>query len=293
MRTSRTAFTIIELLVVIGIIGILIGLLLPAIQMVRESARLMSCKNKIRQIVLATHNFEAAERHLPIGVNIDADDEFFRSWFLQITPYVELGTVWNRAQADYKRFPYPWGLHAGFTEVVDVLQCPSDTLAGKVRYSEGHELLVGVTSYLGVAGTDHIALDGVLLANKPVRLSGISDGTSNTLLVGERPSSKSANYGWWYAGAGQDGRGSADVILGVRERKHQFSADELGSCGEGPHEFKRGNYDLCDPLHFWSMHPGGGVFGMADGSVRFIGYSANESLSALATRNSGEVVSSK
>ena len=289
MKTSRPAFTMIELLVLIAIIGILIGLLLPAIQMAREAARRISCKNKIRQVVLATHNFEAAHLHLPIGVNVDADDQIFRSWFLQITPYLELETVWSRSQADYERYPVPWVGHEGFSQVVDLLQCPSDTLAGTVRYSVDHEFLVGVTSYLGVAGTDHNAMDGVLLANRPVRLSEITDGTSNTLLIGERPSSKSANYGWWYAGAGQDGRGSADIILGVRERKHQYPIDELASCTDGPYQFKRGNYDPCDPLHFWSMHPGGASFGMADGSVRFIGYSASESLSVLATRNDGRV----
>jgi len=96
-------------------------------------------------------------------------------------------------------------------------------------------------------------------------------------------------YGWWYAGFGQRGTGSADLLLGVRERN--VGGGYVSSCPPGPYHFQPGCVDQqCDLFHFWRLHPGGAHFLYADGSVHFLTYEADRVLPALATRAGGEVV---
>ena len=130
--------------------------------------------------------------------------------------------------------------------------------------------------------------DGVLYLGSTTRLSDVTDGTSNTLAVGEWPPSRDLILGWWYAGWGQDKDGEGDMLLGARTRNHS----EYGrGCPAGPFDFKAGSFDdQCDAFHFWSPHPGGANFAFADGSVRFLNYSADSILPALATRAGGEAV---
>ena len=123
------------------------------------------------------------------------------------------------------------------------------------------------------------------------RMSSITDGTSHTLLVGERPPSADLQFGWWYAGIGQRFTGSADHVLGVREPNLQPVM--VGSaCGPGnyPYTSALGFDDPCEMFHFWSPHPGGANFALADGSVRFLRYAADPILPALASRAGGEAV---
>jgi prepilin-type processing-associated H-X9-DG protein len=121
-------------------------------------------------------------------------------------------------------------------------------------------------------------------------LTDISDGTSNTLMVGERPPSPDEAAGWWYAGWGQGKEGSADMVLGVQE---QYSSQfYVVDCPPGPYQFGAGSLkNPCDMFHFWSLHPGGTNFLMADGSVHFLHYDAAPLMPALATRNGREIVS--
>ena len=129
------------------------------------------------------------------------------------------------------------------------------------------QLTVALTSYLGVSGTDLGSRDGVLYAERRVlRLTDITDGSSNTLLVGERPPGADLAYGWWYAGPGQDLTGSGDVTLGVRERNVALP----GACPDGPYQLAGRLTEQCDLFHFWSPHAGGANFLLADGSVRFL-----------------------
>jgi prepilin-type processing-associated H-X9-DG protein len=105
-------------------------------------------------------------------------------------------------------------------------------------------------------------------------------------MVGERPPSADDHYGWWYAGWGQKQTGSAEMVLGVRER---LNSDE--PCFGGAYHFGPGSdRDVCDFLHFWSKHPGGAHFLFGDGSVRFVTYGADPIMPALATRSGGEAV---
>jgi prepilin-type processing-associated H-X9-DG protein len=122
--------------------------------------------------------------------------------------------------------------------------------------------------------------------NSRVRLADVTDGTSTTLLVGERPPSPDNRFGWWYAGIGQMGDGSADSHLGVRETVQSVRAP---MCAGLAPPYGPGIADnMCDAFHFWSRHPGGSEFLFVDGAVHFISYSAKDLLPALATRAGGE-----
>jgi prepilin-type processing-associated H-X9-DG protein len=144
-----------------------------------------------------------------------------------------------------------------------------------------------LTSFVGNLGLDYESKDGVLMLDSKVRFSDIADGNSNTLLVGERPPSVDFWYGWWYAGHGQGATGSGDMLLGVRERN--FGDGLIGFCPKGPFHFQAGSLSTyCDVMHNWSLHPGGAHFAFCDGSVRFLAYSADPIMPALATRAGGE-----
>jgi prepilin-type processing-associated H-X9-DG protein len=125
------------------------------------------------------------------------------------------------------------------------------------------------------------------------RLADITDGQSNTLLVGERPPGHSLDYGWTFLSPGQDGEGTLDATLGVNEvNLHQSGVPEMDACGDGPYSFRDGRIDdPCAQFHYYSLHPGGANFLFADGHVRFLSYGVgDEVMRALATMNGGEVV---
>ena len=180
--------------------------------------------------------------------------------------------------------------HNARGRVMPAFSCPHDSrlVQPAVFRSPSHgPKSYGLTSYLGVLGLDTRKSDGMLLYDTAIRLTDATDGTSNTLLIGERPPSANLKFGWWYAGEGMEKDGSADSILGVRERCRKPS--ECDSCSDAPSHFVRGDFNKgCDFVHFWSPHTGGANFLFADGSVRFLRYSCDSILPALATRAGGE-----
>ena len=292
-KGNRRGFTLVELLTVIGIIGVLVAMLFPAIQMVRESARRVRCCNKVKQLALGLLNFESSNQSFPDGFSTTDKAHPFRTWLQYSLPFVEQSALFEQANVDYEQSSSPFQNHVGMQTVVKTFQCSSDPRSGQPHFTHGNRL-VSTTSYLGVNGENWESKDGVMFHNSRIKLSDISDGLSNTLLIGERPPSPDFWFGWWYAGFGQGGTGSGDMVLGAAEFKSpaiEGSPDYLAECPIGPYEFQPGQInDMCSTLHFWSYHPGGGNFANCDGSVHFMAYSSDQSvLTAMATRNKGEV----
>lgn len=310
----RSGFTLIELLVVIAIIAILIGLLLPAVQKVREAAARTQCSNNLKQMGLALHNYHDTHGSLPQGHRPYANPgtstapyEGSWSWMAYITAYIEQGNLYNQAKA-YAASLNPWyswyaWSNPACSQILKIYICPADS-RGVQRYPAIPPYVVdqALTCYLGNSGRTSTSLDGVLfgwvsgpVSGSQVKFVEILDGTSNTLMVGERPPNSNLEYGWWFAAYGYDGRGNADCVMTSNDLAlaNYFSAnygcdttDMTRKIGLQP-----GNPNVgCDAAHYWSFHPNGSMFLMCDGSVRLITYSANSVIPALSTRAGGEVV---
>jgi prepilin-type N-terminal cleavage/methylation domain-containing protein/prepilin-type processing-associated H-X9-DG protein len=290
----RRAFTLLEILVVVAIIAVLVGLILPAVQKIRAAAALAKCQNNLKQISLAIHLYHDAKGTLPTGLSFKADQQRFPflGWPARILPFVDQSQLWDQAAAAYASDPTPLQFY-GYTPqypimktVIPIFDCPADPRSQDVNPNGG--IPVAFTSYLGVAGQNDRTRDGLFYRDSNLRIADILDGTSCTLLVGERPPSRDLNFGWWYRAWGQNQDGSCDMLLGVRE------LNLLGNrynCPPGPYQFGSGQIDnQCDMFHFWSLHSGGANFAYADGSVRFLAYSADPIMPALATRAGGEAV---
>jgi prepilin-type processing-associated H-X9-DG protein len=210
----------------------------------------------------------------------------------RILPYVEQTELWHLTEVAYQQDKSPAHdpPHIGLGTVVPVFICPSDTRTQTPTEVFGRT--VTFTSFLGVEGLNLNTHDGILFLDSRIRITDIVDGTSQTLLVGERPPSADLDYGWWYAGIGQlQPTGSGDMVLGVREIDKHIGPNTQ-ACPAGPYSYKMGRLDdQCDMFHFWSLHPGGGHFLFADGSVHFLSYDADAIMPALATRAGREPVS--
>jgi prepilin-type N-terminal cleavage/methylation domain-containing protein/prepilin-type processing-associated H-X9-DG protein len=284
--SRRRGFTLVELLVVIAIVAILAGLLLAAVQKVRAAAARTQCQNNLRQLALAAHGYHDAHRGLPAGYSTSP---FAQSWLVKVLPYVEQEPLLRQAEEAYRAFPNPFvgPPHPPATAVVPTYLCPADPRVRTPQLATVTKRMVALTSFLGVTGRDNATRDGVFFVNSRTPLAAVTDGTSGTLLAGERPPSANFQLGWWYAGMGQDGYGSGDMHMGVFEQN--LYPVTVGSCAPGFYPFRAGTLDdQCAAFHFWSLHPGGANFAFCDGSVRLLPYAAAGLLPALATRAGGE-----
>ncbi len=302
MRRRRTGFTLIELLVVIAIIAVLIALLMPAVQQAREAARRTQCKNNLKQLGIALHTYHDSHNGLPPGTVhtdwISGRRSFAWSWIAMILPYLDQGPTYAKADFRYAAWPPSWSTPANQEVVgthVPVLACPSSPRS-RERSDDGYAL----THYLGSSGDSAAAFmnstlsasfcasttaipnpnSGVLFGNSFVKLTDIRDGTSNTLCVGERPPAEEYDWGWW-TGPGATNwcpNGSLDVVLATENYYR------LGGLRDGKNESP-----ILQLVHWWSFHPGGAHFLLADGHVKFFGYSMDHDvLVGMSTANGGE-----
>ena len=288
---ERRASTLIELLVTIALVAVLAGLLLSAVQKVRAAASRLSCQNRMRQIGLGAIQHHDAAGGLP-GVNsfFPPVDFALLGWLPRLLPYVEQGNAWAEAQEDYRRHPFPFGkTHRNINRVIPIYTCPADDRAATAWIIPGTDWPTAFSSYLANAGTAGRNRDGVVYPRSKTQLLHISDGTSNTVLFGERPPSPDFRFGWWYSGHGAIDVGLLDFTMTARETGRPVYP-AYRDCPKPAHFQPSNPSDACGALHYWSLHDGGANFAFCDGSVRFLRYEADAILPALMTRAGGEVI---
>jgi prepilin-type processing-associated H-X9-DG protein len=206
------------------------------------------------------------------------------TWEARLLPFLEQGPLWETTVQAYQQdrdFVHN-PPHVGLATLMPVYSCPADARTELVTMG------VAFTAYLGVEGINQYTTNGILYLDSQVRLADVKDGTSNTLIVGERPPSADLIMGWWYAGWGQSKDGSGDSVLGASEVN---TGNYAINCPPTGYQFGPGQVsNQCDAFHFWSLHLGGANFAYADASVHFVTYGAAPIIPQLCTRNGGEVV---
>jgi prepilin-type N-terminal cleavage/methylation domain-containing protein/prepilin-type processing-associated H-X9-DG protein len=339
-ETPRSrGFTLIELLVVISIIGVLIGLLLPAVQAAREAARRTQCTNNLKQIGVALHNYMDAHGVFPPGYvstvnptitnpcNQDAENANSIdlgsgwAWGSMILPQLEQGPLFNSINFSLS-VAYPDN-NTSSTTLVSAYLCSSDggpdlvpvyadppDPANPGSYSASSVLdRVARGNYVGMWGVGEVCAGsnpqnafnvgsigsgvGIFQRNSRTRIADITDGTSQTIAVGER--SHNLSYVTWTARTPNGWLGVTSFSEGGTDRFNP-SPEETWTQVMGPAGLEDGNRTINDPeAHvedYWSRHPGGANFLFADGSVHFLKNGINkQTYRALATKGWNEIIS--
>ncbi len=315
-KQKRSAFTLIELLVVIAIIAILVALLLPAVQQAREAARRSSCQNNLKQIGLAMHNYHDVHNALPPAFVLTPgtlDNKGHWAWSAMILPYVELGPLYDRLNVGNVTASRAIQDHtAAMQQAYAVFRCPS---ASGTPSSQPVAVLgyciqeETTTTEHGLAVSNYIVMNniayvrmrqsddprrgdgspggavGAFFRNSRVNFRDISDGLSNTLLVGERAFQMRGN------------RIGAGTLFAVRDYNGGGpAANDHASGGEWGQGLKSVTGSVYFPINrtatahntlesqaFSSHHSGGAQFVLADGSVRFISENIHSSNGNAAT----------
>jgi prepilin-type N-terminal cleavage/methylation domain-containing protein/prepilin-type processing-associated H-X9-DG protein len=339
---GRSAFTLIELLVVIAIIAVLIGLLLPAVQKVREAAARAKCQNNLKQIGIAIHNFEGAKGRLPPASTRVPDPNYWMhgpTWWVYILPYVEQDNVYNKTT--FNNLPGVnqtfWFADTGAVNkavydgvVFPLMRCPSSNLPEWNLIDEETDPTTGYKAYeptyTCVLGSDRHPTADTKAKNGPVsdggvlvirttpeaaiRMVQITDGTSNTMMVGEQSdwSSPLQSDPLYSDMRSSDSRGA---FMGTSYATQPKGPGSMAGCGRTTNNcmrcyntttvvarlnskrfvFAQSGDERCGtPIQ--SVHTGGANVLFADGSVRFLSESIDlNTLKNLADRDDGNAVS--
>ena len=287
------AFTLIELLVVIAIIAILIGLLLPAVQKVREAAARLSCENNLKQIGLALHNYESANGYFPVGRTTVTPQ---MSWTAIVLPYIEQGNV----QTLYN-FKVDWNNPANYTAIrtqMKLFNCPStplqprfDTTIAAQPACGDYSSVNAIKNFVGIncfgltriSSVDDPRIVGTMVRDTPSRVAQITDGLSNSILIAE-----DAGRAQFYISGGRPGTPTILKEGGWADPNAAFSIDGSNPDGSIPGPC---SLNCSNNSEVYSFHTNGANVVFADGSVHFLNSNVNLCLlAALVTKAGGEVV---
>ncbi len=296
-RLRHGGFTLIELLVVIAIIGILVALLLPAVQQARAAARRTQCRNNLKQIALALHNYHDVHRIFPASISFDpsqsgqSSTQYRANWIIKLLPLLEQNNIYNMFDLN-QVISAPRNREARGMRISTLL-CPSDAYNAKSRFNgdggnwqRGNYGANGCNAAVSGAGGENFGCwrdstrRGVMGHNVAARMKDIVDGTSNTMLVGELRSgingmdrrgtwamgTAGASALFWH-GYGGDANGpnpcnpNADDITGCNQLDAAVLLQECMPCWSPCPSYQAASR---------SMHTGGVFVAMCDGSVRFI-----------------------
>ena len=278
----RSAFTLVELLAVIAIIGILVSLLLPAVQAAREAARRTSCFNNLKQVALALHNYESAHRSFPVGCigcrpPLGASPGSFKvlrlSWNAMILPFIEQRNVHELIDFG-ETYRSSKNLAAG-SQIIPTFLCPSTATTIRTGPTSGDRNANGKwdpgdglawTDYGGLYGVSHDGPylpehEGVMLYDRRVTFRDITDGTSNTAVIGEC--------------TGRDASSQSEWLNGFNLFDQRFN---------NPINRSQNN-------ELFSDHPGGVNMSFADGHAQFVQENIDQrTLNALLTKAGQEII---
>ncbi len=292
-RLPPAAFTLVELLVVIAIIGILIALLLPAVQAAREAARRLQCSNNFKQVGLALHNYHSSNGKFPAGCMYPGGEW---SWGTFLLPHMEHQDTYNRFNFDDATFVGSTRSFDASAEVVAGFLCPSSPQGTeKVTVSGSPSPQVGRSDMCGVSDSCHAFLDvsgywpfyprpfpevdGMMGGLQGCRISDVRDGTSKTLIIGEVTGKGQGTYiGSLWAG---------DNFLSTVNGINSPSCTAPG--GHYPDDMAGGIYST----GFASFHPGGCHFLLTDGSVSFFLQDISREILATLTTRDGPSASNR
>ncbi len=295
-RKTRSGFTLIELLVVIAIIAILIALLLPAIQQAREAARRTQCKSNLKQLGIALHNYHDVHKSFPAGVHNHGVNVNHKStaWSIAILPQLEQASLYEEIKMDTNDFTIgPTFNNPQEKHALSVFVCPSD-IGPPINPNRQN---MAKSNYPGVAGSTRSATNatqaaaddyysettGIFWMNSGCRIADITDGTSNTAMIGERDaadgSANSERHGAaWF---GPVALRFMNGVLG--STKGSEAGLQLNSTG---------NSANAQWNSFGSLHEGGAQFAFADGSVTFIPDSiSTANYEGIGTKQGSETIS--
>jgi len=320
-ESRQRAFTLIELLVVIAIIAILVALLLPAVQQAREAARRSSCKNNLKQIGLALHNYHDVHNVFPPAFIHGGGGGYATSntytaaqlsnglgWQTHILPMVEQPALYDQIGSQTNGYAVHW-MDKNFDgtindpidaarQIIATYNCPSDPMAGLNTKRQASGVAVGKTNYLAVSGTSAATnFNGTFFVNSRIGFRDMTDGTTNTMIVAERSTiadrsdlltcgTEACNFtgGVWI--------GPRYISLTAGGWHPGVNPQDVAAFGGATtYQVARSNQPWGDDWIFSSPHQGGIQACMGDGSIRFL--SENISLvtySAIVTRSNNEVV---
>jgi len=310
LASRRAAFTLVELLVVVAIIGILIALLLPAVQAAREAARRMQCTNNLKQVALGLHNHHDQYGYLPHGTYNYMDHTFYtpppygtdtasgpgsgphmqdrRCWMHDTLPFIEQGPLYQEFKVYMEKNASALGFPR-LDSVIPPLMCPSDPAGPKLHTYwggsgtptqgfSGNVIACAGSGYFNPGGYLNSGdLDGLFFAVSKVRLTDIKDGTSNTAMVSELI--LTPDHGTSPEPGSHDIRGRyhnpahGGVLFSTRITPNTLVPDRFNWCARPEDQLRRAPCVYTGTDMFVSVrsyHPGGVNIGLADGSVRFV-----------------------